>query len=158
MLERLEPVAANLADPRTQLARFFRSLGATAEEVAPVAEEQAALFGNLDTTFTALAGIARPFLQEFISEGPPTLDTGVAEFPKQRPFLRNTAAFLRELRPGVRVLPAALRRWPTRSRPGTRTLPRTPALNRRLTSVFEDARRGDPRRPGHVPRASSACA
>ena len=41
LLERLEPVATNLADPRTRLNRLFRALGATAAEVAPVAEEQA---------------------------------------------------------------------------------------------------------------------
>ena len=71
-----------------------------------MAQTQAALFGNMATTFGALAGVA-PFLQEFISEGPPTLDVGIREFPRQRPFLRNSAAFFRELRPGVRTLPAS---------------------------------------------------
>src|SRR5918997_3432860 len=43
LLRNLEPVARNLSDPRTRLDRFFRSLGRAAEEVAPVAEEQASL-------------------------------------------------------------------------------------------------------------------
>ena len=42
--------------------------------MAPVAEIQAQLFVYLDTTFTALARVARPFIQETISETPPTLD------------------------------------------------------------------------------------
>jgi virulence factor Mce-like protein len=137
LLDHLEPVARNLADPRTRLDRLFPALQATAAEVAPVAETQAELFGNLDTTFTALAGVARPFLQEFISEGPPTLDTGIREFPRQRPFLRNSAAFFRELRPGVRTLPSTAPVLADALEIGTRTLPQTPALNRRLANVFD---------------------
>jgi len=136
LLENLEPVAANLADQQTQLARFFGELGDAAAEVAPVAETQAALFGNLATTFRALADVS-PFLQEFISEGPPTLDTGIEEFPRQRPFLRNSAAFFRELRPGVRTLPASAPLLADAFEFGADTLPRTPDLNRRLASVFD---------------------
>ena len=137
LLRDLEPVAANLADPETQLARFFKGLGGAAAEVAPVAEEQAELFVNMDTTFTALAGVARPFIQQFISESPPTLDTAIAEFPKQRPFLRNSAGFFRELRPGAATLPASAPVLADALEIGTRTLPRTPALNRRLARVFD---------------------
>ena len=98
-------MAANLANRQTQLGRFFKALADTATEVAPVAEEQASMFVNLDTTFTALASIARPFLQESISEGPPSEEVAIREFPRQRPFLRNNAAFFAELRPGVATLP-----------------------------------------------------
>ena len=63
LVDYLTPVAANLASEQTRLGRFFRSLEAAASEVAPVSEEQAALFRNLDTTFTALASVARPYLQ-----------------------------------------------------------------------------------------------
>ena len=137
LLRDLEPVAANLADPQTQLARFFRGLGGAAAEVAPVAEEQAELFVNMNVTFTALAGVARPFIQQFISESPPTFDTAIAEFPLQRPFLRNSAAFFRELRPGIATLPASAPVLADGLEIGARTLPRTPALNRRLARVFE---------------------
>ena len=105
LLDDLEPVARNLASPRTRIARFFKALAATSAEVAPVAEEQASLFVNLDTTFTALATVARPFIQESISEGPPTEEVAIREFPKQRPFLRNNAALFHELQPGVATLP-----------------------------------------------------
>ena len=100
-------MAANLASPGPGWTACSPRSQATASEVAPVAETQAALFANLDTTFTALSGIARPFLQDFISQGPPTQETGIREFPRQRPFLRNSAAFFRELRPGVATLPAS---------------------------------------------------
>ncbi|NLT07408.1 MAG: MCE family protein, partial [Solirubrobacterales bacterium] len=101
----VEPVMANLASPDTQLARLFPALAATAAEVAPVAETQAALFANLDTTFGALAAVARPFIQETIAESPETFAVGTEQFPLQRPFLRNSAGLMAELRPGFRVLP-----------------------------------------------------
>jgi virulence factor Mce-like protein len=76
LLSNLEPVMANLASGQTQLNQFFRQLEAVASIVAPVAETQAQLFVNLDTTFAALADVA-PFLQESISEAPPALRTGI---------------------------------------------------------------------------------
>ena len=133
----LQPVARNLADPRTRLDRLFPALERVAAEVAPVAETQAALFGNLDTTFTALAGVARPYLQDFISESPRTLQTGIDEFPRQRPFLRNSAALFSELRPGVATLPASAPVLADALQAGQRNLVRTPPLNRRLASVFD---------------------
>ena len=48
------------------------------------------LFENLDTTFAALAGVARPFIQETISRGPAAMDAGFRGFPDQRRFLQNT--------------------------------------------------------------------
>src|SRR5919198_1515430 len=71
----LQPVAANLAAPQTQLRRLFPALGRTSSLVAPVAQQQADLFTGLDTTFTALARVARPFIQQTISKAPPTLHT-----------------------------------------------------------------------------------
>ena len=102
LLDDLQPVATNLASPDTRLGRFFKELGDAAGEAAPVGEVQASLFVNLDTTFTALASVARPYIQETISESPPSEELAIREFPIQRPFLRNNAAFFRELRPGHR--------------------------------------------------------
>ena len=47
-------------------------------------------------------------LQETISEGPPTLETGIDVLPRQRPFLRDFATLGDELRPGVTDLRATL--------------------------------------------------
>ncbi|HEV2874907.1 MAG TPA: MlaD family protein [Thermoleophilaceae bacterium] len=137
LLEDLEPVAANLADPETRLDRFFVELADAAGEAAPVAEEQAELFVNLDVTFTALASIARPYLQETISEGPPSEEVAIREFPLQRPFLRNNAAFFRELRPGVATLPASAPVLADAFEAGTEVLPKTPPMNRDLANVFD---------------------
>jgi ABC-type transporter Mla subunit MlaD len=137
LLEDLEPVAANLADPETRLDQFFVELADAAAEAAPVAEQQAELFVNLDVTFTALASIARPYLQETISEGPPAEEVAIREFPLQRPFVRNNAAFFRELRPGVATLPASAPVLADAFEAGTEVLPKTPPMNRDLANVFE---------------------
>jgi virulence factor Mce-like protein len=105
-LEFLEPVAQNLRDPDTRLSGFISALQATASEVAPVAEEQAQMFVALDTTFGAFANVARPFIQETISETPPTLDEGIRTLPVIRPFLQNSALLFNDLQPGVDALAA----------------------------------------------------
>jgi virulence factor Mce-like protein len=133
----LEPVARNLSDPDTRLNRFFASLARASEEVAPVAEEQASLFVNLDTSFTAFASIARPFLQETISESPATEQVAIDQFPLQRPFIRNNTAFFRELRPGVAVLPHGAPILADAFEAGTEVLPKTIQMNEDLADVFE---------------------
>jgi virulence factor Mce-like protein len=137
LLRNLEPVARNLSDPATGLDRFFRSLGRAAEEIAPVAEEQASLFVNLDTSFSALAQVARPFIQETISESPISEEVAIRDFPRQRPFIRNTTALFRELRPGVAVLPSAAPVLADAFEAGTDVLPRTIRMNEDLADVFE---------------------
>jgi phospholipid/cholesterol/gamma-HCH transport system substrate-binding protein len=136
LLSNLEPVATNLADARTRLSRFFPALERAARIVEPAAETQGQLFANLDTTFTALSAVARPFIQETITKSPPTLDAGIAGFPVQRAFLANATAFARELRPGVHVLPTALPDLASALEFGQVTLQRSPALNTRLADVF----------------------
>jgi virulence factor Mce-like protein len=137
LLTDLEPVARNLSDPDTRLNRFFASIARAAAEAAPVAEEQASLFVNLDTSFTALASIARPFLQETISESPPSEQVAIRDFPRQRPFIRNNTAFFRELRPGVAVLPHAAPILADAFEAGTEVLPKTEQMNEDLADVFE---------------------
>src|SRR5262245_26497551 len=86
LLRDVVPVAQNLASPETNLRRFFGELGDAAAIVAPAAEQQAELFVNLDTTFAALREVARPFIQDSITGGPPALDAAIRSFPIQRPF------------------------------------------------------------------------
>ena len=135
LLKNLEPVMRNLSDPRTDLRGFVRGLGQSAAEVAPVAEEQAALFRNLDTTFRALADVA-PQIQETIETGPPALEASIESFPVQRPFLRNNAALFRELRPGVRALRTAAPTLADAFEIGAPVLRRSVELNRRLPPLF----------------------
>src|SRR4029453_17388301 len=100
----IQPALRNLSNPQTRLERLFRALGRTAGLLAPVSEEQAQVFVNLDRTVKAFADPAHPYLQESIEEAPPALRTATEEFPKQRPFLRDSEELFAELRPGAREL------------------------------------------------------
>jgi virulence factor Mce-like protein len=135
------PVARNLSSPRTHLPRFISSLSRTAAIVAPAATAQAELFVNLDRTFRALRVVARPFIQDSISEGPATLDAGIRGFPQQRPFLENTAGLFRELQPGARALLTGAPALADALEVGTPTLERLPALNRRLATLLQEVQR-----------------
>jgi phospholipid/cholesterol/gamma-HCH transport system substrate-binding protein len=104
LLARLQPVARILSAPSTRLGRLVTALRDTASEVAPVAEIQAQMFVSLDTTFGALANVARPFIQDFISKAPVTEDTAISTLPTIRPFLADSAALFADLRPGARAL------------------------------------------------------
>jgi len=131
LLRDLVPVMRNLSDPDTRLAEFFQAMGRAASIVAPVAQEQADLFANLDTTFDALAEVA-PEIQESISTAPAALDAGIRGFPAQRPFLRNSQRLFAELRPGIAALNPAATDLADAFEIGTGTLRRSVALNRRL--------------------------
>jgi ABC-type transporter Mla subunit MlaD len=138
LLRDLQPVAANLASPDTNLGGFFRSLESYTGALVPVAQTQAQLFTNLDTTFRALAGVAVPSLQETISDTPPMFDATIANAPVIRPFLTDTATLFSELRPGVATLPQSA---PVLSRAfatGTRNLPGTAALDRRTVTLSQN--------------------
>jgi ABC-type transporter Mla subunit MlaD len=137
LLRDIVPVARNLSAPDTGLRRFFAELGDAARIVAPVSESQAQLFVNLDTTFRALREVARPYIQESISGGPPALDSGIRSFRIQRPFLANTAGLFRELQPGASALRASAPALAGAVTEGARTLPRTPPFNRRLASLLD---------------------
>ena len=120
------------------LKRFVSTLGATAAEVAPVAETQAQLFVNIDITMRALRVVARPFIQDSITGGVPALTTAIRTLPVQRPFLLNSEGLFRELRPGARALRTAAPVLADALEIGTTTLPRTVALNRRLESLLRE--------------------
>jgi virulence factor Mce-like protein len=137
LLVTLTPVMRNLSDPATRLGRFVRALGRTADQVAPVATQQAELFRNLDITFGALANVARPFIQDSITGGPPALDEGIKDFPQQRPFLANSEALFRELQPGVKAFSQASPDLAKTVTVGTPTLKRSVAFNQRLIPAFQ---------------------
>jgi hypothetical protein len=154
LLRDIVPVAQNLSSPSTHLKRLFAELGDAARLVAPAAETQASLFVNLDTTFSALQDVARPFIQESIVEGHPTLDSAIRSFPVQRPFLRNTEGLFHELRPGVRALRTAAPDLASAFVIGQRTFKRSPPFNRRLASLLTELQTfaNDPVAPRGVKR------
>jgi virulence factor Mce-like protein len=136
LLGNLIPVMNNLSDPATRLNNLFPALERAASIVAPAAQTQADLFVNLDTTFSALADVARPFIQESISNGPPALSTAIRTLPFQRVFLANTEQLVRDLRPGIRALSRAAPAASEALTVGTPALLRSVALNRRLQTTF----------------------
>jgi virulence factor Mce-like protein len=137
LLSNLEPVMRNLAATDTRLDNLFRQLGNVAGQVAPVAEQQASGFVNLDITFGALASVARPYIQESIVGGPPALDAAIQSFPIQRPFLANSEALFRELQPGVKALAAAAPDLADALTLGTPVLVKSPAFNARLGALSD---------------------
>jgi virulence factor Mce-like protein len=137
VLRYLEPVMTNLSDPDTGLERFVSASAAAASEVAPVADAQAELFVNLDTTFTALARVARPFIQETISETPPTFAVAERALPTIRPFLDHSAALFTELEPGAEALIRYTPQIADTLETGTPVLRDSPQLNRELIPTSE---------------------
>jgi len=137
LLRTLIPVAANLADRRTKLGELFQALGQTAAEVAPVAAQQASLFVNLDTTFGALAKVARPYLQESITAGVPAQQAAIRVFPFQQVFLANSAELWKKLNPGVTALRHAAPDLADAVTIGTPQLERSVKFNQALIPTFK---------------------
>jgi virulence factor Mce-like protein len=97
------PVLHNLASPQTGLRELFVALDKTASQVAPVAEQQAAFFDDLDTFFTAWA-TAAPSLERTIEGGPAALRQAIHSLPSEAPFIEKSTEFMRLLRPSASVL------------------------------------------------------
>src|SRR3954469_19348871 len=131
----LRPVMSNLNDPRTRLREFFRNVGETSAQLAPVARLQAELFTKMADTFDAL-NRCPGCLQQTIEKNPPTLDTAIASLRVQRPFLADFTDLSRRLMPVADVLPVALPRINAALAAGTRVLPQTVTLDRNTERVF----------------------
>jgi phospholipid/cholesterol/gamma-HCH transport system substrate-binding protein len=133
LVERLEPVMRNLSSPQTGLSGFVSGLAGAAAEVAPVAQQQAQLFVDLETTFRAFADVARPFIQDTISKSPITEDVTIATLPQIRPFLANTAKLFGELRPGFHAIrPPISKDLVGATVQGVKALRLSPAFNNQL--------------------------
>ena len=137
----LGPVARNLASPKTDFGGFWRGLEQFSAAVAPVSQQQADLYVNLATTFTSLASVAYPFLQNWISETPPTFQTVITNAPTIEPFVNDTATLFSELAPGFETLPQSAPVLAQTFEIGLRNLPPTytgpDSLNAQLTSLAE---------------------
>jgi virulence factor Mce-like protein len=131
----LTPVMQNLSAPETDLPNFFRQLGRTSAQVAPVADINAQMFTNMADTFAAI-GFSPPALQDTIAKGPPTLDVATHSLRAQRPFLTDFIDLSNRLRPAVQELPRSLPALNQAFRVGTHVLPQTVPLNERLQSAF----------------------
>ncbi|MCW3028462.1 MAG: Mammalian cell entry related domain protein [Solirubrobacterales bacterium] len=97
------PVLHNLASPQTALREFFIALERASGQAAPVAEQQGALYVDLDTFFTAFAGASRS-LEEATEGGPASLEQAIHSLPFQAPLLIKTTRFMHLLRPSAAAL------------------------------------------------------
>src|SRR3954451_4938221 len=138
LLTDIVPVMQNLSSPDTHLSRLITSLADTTAIVAPAAETNASLFRNLNTTMAALDEVARPYIQDSITNGKPALDAGIEGMPRQRPFLADTEGLMRDLQPGIRALRTAAPPLADARGAGIRVLPKTPPLNKRLESLLTE--------------------
>jgi virulence factor Mce-like protein len=135
-LQHLTPVMRNLSSPQTHLSDFFREIGHAAAEVAPVASTQAALFTNMADTFAAIDH-SPANLEQSIEKAPPTLDTAIASFKTQEPFLTDFADLSHRLRPAAAELPNTLPALDGALAAGKDVLPRTVDLNQRTQDLLE---------------------
>ncbi|HEX3294902.1 MAG TPA: MlaD family protein [Solirubrobacterales bacterium] len=133
----LRPVSKALADPTTQLVRFFPELADAARLIAPVAVDNAEQFTNGAIAFGAISSDPQA-LRDTISGGPPALEAGLRSLPVQQPFLADFADFSQLLQPGVRDLRAALPVLNQAVSLGKKVLPRTVPMGHDLQGVMEE--------------------
>jgi ABC-type transporter Mla subunit MlaD len=135
LLTNLAPVMRNLASPKTDLAGFIRGLGSLTSALAPVATQEAELYVNLDATFKALAGVATPYLQEWIAQTPPTFQSVISDSPSIEPFALNTAELLRKLAPGFATLHESAPVLAAAFSTGAKTLPATAKFDQQTVGL-----------------------
>jgi virulence factor Mce-like protein len=100
------PVLHNIASPQTGLRELFYALDRPAAQTAPVAQENADFWSNLDTFFKAFASVA-PSLERATEGGPASLEQATYSLPYEAPFMEKSAEFMRLLRPtasGLRTI------------------------------------------------------
>lgn len=132
LLQVAEPVTKNLSSRRTDLSGFIKGLSQAAAEVVPVAQTQADMFVALDSTFSALATVARPYMQESITESVKTQVVIQEEGPRIRPFLYASARFMNAFLPGARTLGAKAPIITKSLETGTPVLRQTPKIYNEL--------------------------
>lgn len=135
LVSSLSPVMRNLASRRTNLKGFFDGLGAFVSALAPVSRTQATLYTNLDTTFKALAGVASPYLQQWIAQTPPTFQTVVSDGPAIGSFATDTGQLFADLKPGFDTLPKATPQITAALKAGVQTLPGTSRFDQQTIAL-----------------------
>jgi virulence factor Mce-like protein len=135
----LQPVMATLGAPNTDLHGFVQSLADAARIVAPVSKQQAALFTSMADTFQAI-GRDPQALKDFIAKSPSTLDTSIASFRVQRPFLDDLTTFGHDFAPATAALHDALPSLDRALEVGTPVQQRSGQLNDQLAKTFDSVK------------------
>jgi len=125
------PVLRNLANPATGLRELFVALDRAAAQTAPVAEQNAELFSNLDTFFKAWASVA-PSIEAANRGGPASLQQAIYSLPHEAPFYEDAAEFMHLLRPSANALRTVAPQLGHAFSVGARNLAAATGLNTRL--------------------------
>jgi phospholipid/cholesterol/gamma-HCH transport system substrate-binding protein len=136
----LRPVAGYLSDPATRLTGFFDGLDRFFATVAPVAQVNARLFGEMASTFEGISRDPRA-LEATISKSPATLDVSTGSLVVQQPFLVDFQTLGRYLAPASVELRRALPQIDPALEEGASVLGRTPSLNEHLQQVMDALKR-----------------
>jgi len=137
LLKNVTPVLHNLASSQTNLHGLWIALERTASEVAPVAQQQANLYSNLDTFFSAFASVA-PSIEQVIEGGPAALHQAIFSLPFQAPFVEKSTEFARLLRPSAVNLSTAAAPLGHAFEVGTVNLREATSLNTQLATASKD--------------------
>jgi len=130
------PALRNLAAPKTGLRELWIALDRAASQTAPVAQANANVFSELDTFFTAWAGVA-PSLERTIEGGPAALEQATYSFPHEAPFVEKSTEFMRLLRPSASALRTAAPPLGHAFAEGAVNLGPATALNTRLAAASQ---------------------
>jgi hypothetical protein len=133
------PVLRNIADPRTAFGALWRGLDVPASQTAPVAQENANFFSDVDTFFSAWASVSTS-LERSIEGGPPSLEQAIFSLPHQAPLVRKSTEFMRLLYPSAVALRTAAPTFADAVEEGIRTLPLATELNQRLAGFLTNLR------------------
>ena len=117
--------------PGHHLGGLFAALERATAQVAPVAQESAQAFVELNTTFKALAGVA-PSIGQATDDGPAVARPRPrTRSVYERPFIAQLTGFFRLLAPGALALRQAAPSLAAAVEAGVRNLPGAAATNQR---------------------------
>ncbi|HEY1688003.1 MAG TPA: MlaD family protein [Solirubrobacteraceae bacterium] len=136
LVNNLTPVMRTLASPKTALGPFWEALDRAAKETAPVAEGNGRFFKDIDTFFSAWAGVS-PEVEESIQRGSSALKTAIYSLPYEAPFVRKSTEFMRLLRPSAKLLRSAAPPLAEAFHAGAVNFKRAKSLNNVIASSAE---------------------
>jgi virulence factor Mce-like protein len=135
LVKHTEPALRNLTSSATEFDKLFPAFAQAARETAPVADTQAQLFTDLNTTFKALADNSQS-LEDSISNGPRALDVATRELPAQSGFEADSTELFRRLKAPLKSLANASVHLAPAFKAGVPALKVSPELNDRVETTL----------------------
>jgi virulence factor Mce-like protein len=129
-------VLHNLASPQTGLHDLFVDLDRAASQTAPVAQQNAELFSDLDAFFKEWASVA-PSIEAADREGPASLEQATYSLPHEQRFYENFTESMRLLRPSANALRTVAPQLGHAIAVGAVNLATATALNTRLSETSQ---------------------